>query len=492
MSVTPINGREQGRRVLADALRRRTPTWTVAEAILALELPVGDGAGRLAPTTVLELKELAAEASWSGQMSDDFDRVDPAGSQLRVFATLFPEIRAIGVDASDAAALEHLLAEALHGLGVEPGLGAGEALSQIKNVSAPAELSRAGLRKRLRFLRRFEQKISRLRDVQRLRAAQMQAKSRLAREIDPEACDDATLAFCAYLAARANRRSIFQLGEQSKAQDTLAAGLERLLRDSEATAWEQVALVEPTVGVISQLAPGERGRLIGRFHAAMADSAAALAELWPSMPESMRAEMVMVKGVDSSRWNAYAGSFNTMRSAWISAVLAAGLDEILAGYLPGKAPRLMASDLVWMHRNAGRELHVDTRLFAALPRPWDVVTGSENLNRERILAVASELGLDEAAATSGWIGPRAAHEREHSAPEPALVHGVVVTDPALAATLRRCGVFSGKGLRHDEELPRALIRAERLEGERVRPVVTGTVDDGELVDAMADYERELG
>lgn len=322
----------------------------------------------------------------------------------------------------------------------------------------------------------------------------MQAKSRLAYLVDADRLDDRALAFVAYLAARANRRSVFAVGEQSKAQDTLSDALEGLLGDD--TAWAQVALVKPTPRTLGRCTPAQRGELVGVFHANMHVAAAELAGLWAGLPERMHAEMVMVKGVDSSRWNAYAGALNTMRSAWLNAMNACDLGDALEDYLPGKAPRLMASDLVWAYRNQGKALHEDTRLFGALAHPWDVIRGDARQGRDDILRAAASLGVD--AVACGWVGPRAPHDRQRPAAEPALVHGVVVTDAGLARTLRRCGAFSAKGLRHVDELPDAVIVDIVDDGVAIRPQVSAVPDDlpvpgspnwtDEDADALADAD----
>lgn len=477
--MTETNERSEARGRLAESLTRRVPTWQVASDIIALNVvESGSDVHR-------ELIELAGESryGWYGAMNDDFDRVDPVDTQLDTYGQLFPEIDRAELlletlYGSDGNYLTALVRAALDRLGAGEFETAAEALQAFSGADNREtrqrivnDLGANKTLKRLRFLRRFEQKIARYEDVLRLRRAQMQAKSRLAYMVSPDACDDLTLAFVAYLAARANRRSIFMLGSQSRAQDTISAGLEKLLESDSQANWGQIALVKPTKNVISRLDPRERGVLVGIFHAAMADAADALEGLYSHLPERMRAEMVMVKGVDSSRWNAYAGALNTMRSAWISAVLASSLAEILDSYLPGKAPRLMASDLVWWYRNSGQELHEDTRMFGALPHPWLVVSGQAQQGRQDVLDVAKELNVD--ALTSGWVGPRTVIELERPEAEPALVHGIVVSDPALARTLRRCGVFSGKQLKNMDELPATVERGYLIdvERDRVAPVV---------------------
>lgn len=424
-----------GRRYLASSLLRRAPTYEVAHHVLGLDKT----AGVLSPSLRAQLVRLGRDRDW--YLPGDFPAVVSATRQLATFGVLFPTTAA-ATDPGDADALRRVVALGCGFLGFD------------LNVLATRDRDRARLSgselKRLRFLRRLDAKADRVEEQWRLRHAMMQAKSRLAYRIDPTNLSDPALMFVAYLAARANRRTIFMVGEQSRARDEIVDGLIDTIPPGNKTDWEQVALVMPTKRVIARLDPEQRGRLISTFHHEMVVAARELEKLWPSLPVRMRKEMVVVRGVDSSRWNAYAGALNTMRAAWISAVLAAGLDEILDRYLPGKAPRLMASDVAWMYRNAGRDLHEDTRMFTTLAKPWDVVNGTVPQRRGDISAAGAANNIN--TLETGWVGPRAPVEAELPEPEPSLVHGVVVTDPELARTLRRCGVFSGKTLQRIDEL----------------------------------------
>jgi hypothetical protein len=444
-----MNIKDNARLALKSSLSHREPTWRVAESILALD--VVDAKSNLHK----ELKALAGSASWSNQMNDDYDKVDPADTQLATFSELFPNISTAKVASKDVyeagyvEGLNLLVYEALETLGVPvydnaTSTPASYALQNRHDLdwTTGDATSKKAFVKRLRFLQNFEEKISRVADVLALRHAQMQAKSRLAYAVDTTKVDDLSLAFIAYLAARANRRSLFMLGGQSKAFDNISDGLKALL--TEDSAWEQIAYVLPTTQAFKQLDSETLGRLLGRFHSEMTAASNALGRMFPTLPERMREEMVMVKGVDSSSWNAYAGALNTMRSAWISATLAAGLGNIFDSYLPGKAPRLIASDIAWWARSNGDPLHEDTRMFSALPYPWEVISGSKKLNREEILAVAASEKLED-AEKSGWVGPRTDVKSEIAEAEPASLHGVILSDPALLSRLRSVGAFSGKG-----------------------------------------------
>jgi hypothetical protein len=436
---------------LANSLTRREPTHAVAKHIASLDLALPVSLGR-------QVSSLGRSREW--YMNDDFDVVVPAQHQVDTFDTLFG-IRS--ADPTSPQALRQLVADGMRylGYGDEHPTAILAACTRLKTYA----------HKRVRFLRRLDEKADRLEANWRLRHAQMQAKSRLAYRIDADRCDDLTLACCAYWAARANRRSIFMVGSQSRAKDEIAEGLGALLADNERTDWYSVALIHPTKDVIEQLAAEERGRLLSTFHSEMAIAARELAKLWPTLPVRMRAEMVVVRGIDSSRWNAYAGALNTMRQAWISAVVASNLDAILESYLPGKTPRLMASDVAWMYRGHGMELHEDTRMFVRLESPWDVVNGVRTQGRAQVLAAAKLANVN--ATETGWIGPHKSIAAEAPTPEPALVHGVVVTDPELAETLKRCGVFSGKELKHLDELLAApsIRRREIRDGDSILPYV---------------------
>lgn len=452
---------------LGQSLRRRVPTYEVATDILFLL--AGD---QLKADSKLykRLAKLSKDRPWwSSFGDDDFDRVDPADTQLKTFHKLFP-LRTT-VDPFNVDGLRGLATRAREWLGAVEFDNAADALINFREISPRSGMSRDGLRKRLRFLRRFEEKIARVEDGLSLRQAQMAAKSRLAYQINTTQVDDLTLAFVSYLTARSNRRSVFMVGSQSRAKDKIVEGLFELMEENRGTNWFQVALVMPTPKVMSHLTQEELGILIGRSHLVMSSCADHLSVLFEQLPERMRDEMVMVKGVDSSRWNAYAGALNTIRSMWINAVLASTMAPILDSYLPGKAPRLMASDLVWWYRNSGEPLHADTRMFAAVPRPWDVIHGEASLGREEILAIAKQFG-DVDAEKTGWVGPRAPEKAERPEAEPALVHGIIVTDPLLAKSLRRCGVFSGKKLKHLADLPDAITRKEEKKKGRITPIVS--------------------
>ena len=121
---------------------------------------------------------------------------------------------------------------------------------------------------------------------------------------------------------------------------------------------------------------------------------------------------------------------------------ASGADGLLEPFCPGKVMRLMAADLAYWHQSSVGDVDPDTKVWAFLPMPWDVISGKTRCTRADVEGACRETGVDPAAR--GWTAPRAHGAVAEFKPTPELVHGVEVADPQWAALLRRAGVFSGK------------------------------------------------
>lgn len=162
--------------------------------------------------------------------------------------------------------------------------------------------------------------------------------------------------------------------------------------------------------------------------------------------------LVVRRGNDSSAWNEAAGAFNKGRDGWINTLYALGMSEVLERFAPGKALRLMAADVVFMHRHFGSGgLEPDTAVWNDLPLPWEVVLGRAQCTRYNIESACRRHGVK--SGSKGWISPRPKTVAEFT-PTPELVHGVSVGSPHLAFILRRCGYFSGpsKGVKAVAEI----------------------------------------
>lgn len=254
-----------------------------------------------------------------------------------------------------------------------------------------------------------------------------------------------TACFVAYYTANLGRRTQFIAGPQARAFDELAALLfARCEAHPETTGWTAIAHVFPRLDVLVWVSAADRLALLDRAMRVMADAARFLDELARTTHINLDA-MVVRKGNNSSDWNALAGAFNKARDIWIAVAQSLGIDDVFDRFLPGKVLRLMAADVVWWHRHMGGDLDRDTAVWAALPKPWDVMANRASCTRGMIAEVCAAHGIN--AETSGWTAARPRTAVDKWQPTPELVHGVTVNHPELAQWLKRCGVFSGKAVR---------------------------------------------
>lgn len=306
------------------------------------------------------------------------------------------------------------------------------------------DLSKRRYNKLFRKLRRMEQKHRRWRkSLDVIRFSQV-AKSGLASEllVSEFDADIDTACFLAYFTARANLRSEFVVGSQKRAFDTVTQMLFDRLRDAPGTNWWAVAHVHTAPVVLDALGELEKGRLLARWFSLLGEIAENLRQVW-ERSNFARNTMTVRRGDDSSTWNALAGAWNKARGHWLALLHALGLEAILDEVLPGKVMRLMAADLVAMHHVMGSGPEPNTAVWAALPAPWDVLTGEASCPRALVERVCLAHGVD--AARAGWTAPRKGHRVEAFSPTPELVHGVTVESAHLARILRQAGVFSGAG-----------------------------------------------
>jgi hypothetical protein len=116
------------------------------------------------------------------------------------------------------------------------------------------------------------------------------------------------------------------------------------------------------------------------------------------------------------------------------------VSRLLDDLCPGKVLRLMAADVAAWHGASGGGLHPDTRVWAALPAPWDALARKARCTRAMVEAACRNHGVDPA----GWTGPRPPKLPVPFRPTPELVHGVAIGSPGLATLLREAGWFTGK------------------------------------------------
>lgn len=317
-------------------------------------------------------------------------------------------------------------------------------------------LSKRRYNRLVRHLNRMRERALHTQDLVLLRQLLLVSRSGLASEItlDEMRADPNAACFVAYWTAQRNRRREFSLAGRDNPFDPIAQMLLHRLSIMGGD-WWMVARAYPNPTVVAMLDDTHRGELLGRWASYMRLCAAKLAQLYATFPggwgESRmavpfnRSRMIVRQGMDSSTWNILAGAYNAARAGWINCIGAAGALEVLEVACPGKAMRLMAADLAAWHERQAGGVDPQTRVWATLPLPWEVLDGDALCTRETVEAACHAEGVDPHA--SGWTAPRQVGDVARWRPTPELVHGVEVADPLWAGLLRRAGVFSGKGIR---------------------------------------------
>lgn len=395
------------------------------------------------------LERAALGGGHASLMAVEFTAPVAPQTAVRTLATLL-DLDIASIDAADPAHLFGLLDEARSRLGMGEGRTSFKYDRANREIRAALglELSRRRYNKLFRLVARLEHETLDLQRQLRLFQLSRVAKTAFAAATPfaAFAADPRTAATVAYLTANLGRRSIFTNGAQAQAFDAVAERLLTYSAGAPAAGWFAVAHVFPRADVLAQVPAADRLHLLGLALATMRDAAELLRVAWTQTAINLNS-MIVARGNDSSTWNALAGAWNKARDIWIALMQSLGHEQTFERFLPGKVLRLMAADVAAWHRLSGGAVHPDTRIWAMLPRPWDVITGRAICTRAQITAACAASGVDP--ERSGWTAPRA---RDHAAPwqpTPELVHGVTVNQPELAAWLRKVGVFSGKELKGD-------------------------------------------
>jgi hypothetical protein len=387
---------------------------------------------------------------WSS-MSDDFARPPAATRQLDAYAHLFGHRRANLVGAeSDPAKLNQLVSSAGATIEWSPkdGLNFKTArLNRHDRAKAGLDISKRQYNRRFRLLTRLARKIDTLDVELRKRELMLVGRSGLVADIPRErfVADQVSARFIAYFVARRNLRRQFSLQGKENPYDEVAQVLfDRCLAEAD-TDWWMISRVYPDPVVLTKLTDAELGELMGRWSVLMRRAADILAAIW--VPNINRKTMIVRRGMDSSTWNTIAQAYNTARAGWINTLSASGALSLLDVACPGKVMRLMAADLANWHRSVGGNVDPNTVVWAELPLPWDVLSGTAKSTRRQVAEACQRNGLDP--RKSGWTDSRATGAVAVFKPTPELVHGVSIVDPVWAGLLRRAGVFSGQKLSRD-------------------------------------------
>ncbi|MGH8881275.1 MAG: hypothetical protein ACRD0P_28665, partial [Stackebrandtia sp.] len=350
-----------------------------------------------------------AAGRWNGMTSMGEDFVRPVGGDRQVAATarLFGCPDPVVVDGEDPASLLVFASTVGGQIGFDPAATdfLADRLNRAARAEAGIELSKRQYNRRFRVLQRLTAKAHKLDAEAGKRQMTMLARSGFARDITLERfrADPWAACFVAYYTAKRKLRREFTLSGRHNPYDEIAALLFARCRENARTDWWLIALAYAVGEVLERLTDAQRGELLGRWSAVMWQTAQALHRVWQAS-EFDRAELVVRRGNDSSTWNLLCGAYNTARAAWLSCLAATGATSLLDVACPGKAMTLIAADLAAWHRTAGDGLHPDTRVWARLPLPWEVLDGSATCTRADVNAACADAGVDP--IRNGWTAPK--------------------------------------------------------------------------------------
>lgn len=440
---------------------RRTPGAVAALIVQAI-------GGMMMPAQRRVLERAAEDRPGRG-MPDVLGRPVPAEHKVRTLVRLLGKDlseETIAQMAGDPWVLLGQLQIVGPFVGWDPGADFKSRMTRQQRHEAGVDLSRRRYNRLIRQMNRTREQARRLQRQILLRQLEMVARSGLAYGItvDEMRADPVGACFVAYWVALRHRRRQF---------DRVAGLLLVQCAARADTDWWMVARAYPNPEVVARLSDLRQGEMIGCWFGFMRLAGQLLREeydRWPTreiepvVPDSMWADrpglmpsresrgggtvkvvdlqtMVVQPGMDPSTWNTLAGAFNAARAGWLDCLAATGALDLLYVVCPGKVAELAAAR-AGTGRPGGTLPDPETLVWAALPRPWDVITGRAVACD--VYAVEYECGVagvDPHAA--GWTAPRADGEGVWE-PTPDLVQGVLVADPDWAELLRRAGVFSGE------------------------------------------------
>ncbi len=450
-----------------EQLHRTLDARATPEAVCALIAQV-DGTPYLPVQRRLIARAADSRPARYSSMSDDFERPVPAEHKVRKLVELLaregigpsavPE-EAIAQVAGDPWQLLGQLRYVAPFVGWHPGGDYAARLNRDQRERVGVGLSKRKYNRLVRHMIRTQDRAKRLQQEILLRQLTLVGRSGLAYSItaDEMRADPVAACFVAYWVAQRNRRRAFTTAGRDNPYDGIAdLLLLACTARAERTDWWMLARAYPSPVIVARLDDERRGELMGHWFGFMrvaADMLRDLHEAWPTrktepdgaatMKVVDRATMIVQPGVDSSTWNTVAQAYNAARAGWLNCVGAAGALDLLDAACPGKAMRLMAADLGALHASSGGGVDPDTKVWAALPPPWEILDGTALCGAPEVDAVCRDNGVDPHA--KGWTAPRQiGGDVAEWEPTPELVHGIEVADPLWAGLLRRCGAFSGK------------------------------------------------
>jgi hypothetical protein len=416
--------------------------------------------GRLRPEDVLAIivrgRPSAVPAQWRSQyraagsklgpswsaMSDDFARPVGASRQVGVVERLCPAAVPRDIDSSSISEVK-VVVEAMAGI-------LGTTNRRLPRAERSPDIPKRAYNRQWRAMRRLTHKVAKMDTEYQKRRMTIFGRSGFISDIpfDRFCADPNAAHFVAYWTARKNLRRQFSLSGKTNPMDEVAQYFLTACEAQDNTDWGMVALAYPHPSVMGRLTDEQKGTMAAWWFDTMKGCAAELKKSWPV--EADKYTMIVRKGYDSSTWNTFAQAYNTARAAWITCLVALGADELLMASCPGKAMRFMAADLAYWNRTTGEGVDPNTRVWAVLPMPWEVIAGNAVCTRSVVERVCRAAGLDP--RETGWTAPKPDGVPVPFEVTPELVHRVTVASPEWAALLRHAGVFSGKKITSDPQL----------------------------------------
>ncbi|NQZ15028.1 MAG: hypothetical protein HRT94_09430 [Alphaproteobacteria bacterium] len=430
-----------------DALYQSIQTRPRPEDVAELVLDVIGNQLNSEQTRLLEkaAKNSLAQNIWGySSMASDFLRPEGAEKQVRKTEELF----SVKQELSSSECLQpETVQEFLNSVSSDIGYKIGESnfkehrLNKEEREKEGLDLSKRQYNKRWRLLKRLENKIHRMIECHRKYNFTRIGNTALATRIKQEelARDVPTACFIAYYSARMNMRSVFTNTSQTRAYDEVSEMLYRHAVRSPSVNWLAIAYIHPEQEVLQNLTESQKGELLGTWFGILQDIADMLKDVWEKTNVNL-GTMIVERGNDSSTWNQTASAWNKARDHWVALLHSMGLSRLLDDVCPGKVLRLMAADVAAWHRASGKDVHPDTKIWAALPRPWEVLKGEAQCTKDMVEKACKKYRVPP----TGWTGPRPPKKPVEFTPTPELVHGVAISSPGLAKVLKEAKWFSGK------------------------------------------------
>jgi hypothetical protein len=441
-------------RVLHEGLSSRPMPETVASTLLELNFVSRDATLKRA----IEAAAGSRRYSHSSMRDEWFQPVSPRSqitTALNIFADYIsanPSPDIISASETNPARIERFIAYLSSSLHKQPLMSdfKNDRMNRMMRHGSHVALGNHAYNKRFRFLGRLEEKNKTYLKETRLLSYRVVGKGGLVDDItlDDFIASPLAAAFVAYYVARKNRRSTFTNQSQSRPFDTVAKTLLDHCFASSDIDWSLIARVYPEAAVLRRLDDHTKGKLLGSWLNMLVSLAGDLETAWRDGNINLDT-MIVHRGNDSSTWNLVAQAWNTSRTAWMSMLADTGQQGFLTDCCPGKVMRLMAGDVAFWHRSDGGDVHPDTKVWKALPKPWEVLRGERVCTLAMVKDACTRAGSDP--VTTGWIEGRVANVAVKFDPTPELVHGVEVSSPFFALLLRKMGVFSGKKLKLPQE-----------------------------------------